>query len=184
VVETLPILKIFDFVGALFTAEATTASLVFGNRETAKQLNQGPGRANRVVFAPEGKAGGFVSARAPGRNPRPLCTFVEVVTVYVHAVDTTALNDQRAQYTACRMLLDAVVRAIQLAARSQDIADLPLKIGEAQWVGDNVERQFGAELAFALEVHCAVPDQAYPTQAASPTMGADLDVEGDLTEDI
>lgn len=184
--ETLPILLIFDEVAALFAAESTTASLVFGRREIAKQTNQGLGRANRVVFAPEDELGEYGSARAPGRNPRPLATLAERVTVYVHAVDTSALNDERAQYTACRLLHDAVVRAILLASKTKAIADVPVKLGKPRWVGDNVERQFGAELAFTLEVMCSIPDQAFPTITPVATITGEIDPLGDgvVTEDI
>lgn len=184
--ETFPILLIFDEVAALFTAESTTAALAFGNREIAKQMNQGPGRANRVIFAPEGELGEYQSARAPGRNPRPLTTLIERATVYCHAVDTSALNDQRAQYTAARLLHDAVVRAILLASKKGAIADVPVKLSKPRWVGENVERQFGAEIAFTLDVMCSVPDQAYPTQEAVGTITAEIDATGDGTveEDI
>lgn len=165
VTDTLALLAIVDSVAARFEAESTTASVVFGKREPAKQINKGIG--GRVCFVPwpKGKAGKFSSPRAPGRNPRPLATLLEACAVYVQGWDAgpTNANDERAQYAACRLLFDATVRAIYLAAPGT------VEFLEAEELGEAVERHFGRELRFDFTVQAMIPDVELDTPAGSGT---------------
>lgn len=159
----LPLEIVFDAVKALFDDEGPPVACVFGWREVPKQINQGPGGAARVVFVPglDGKAGEYMGARRPGRNPRPLRTLVESARVHCWAFDSTAPNDERAQYRAAMLLHDATVRAIELALRSADAPNVPgdgKSFDEPVWIRKDSERAFGAELAFTLRVEHAIFD--------------------------
>ncbi len=153
---TLALLAIFDAVKAELAAQAVTANVVFGKREPAKQINRGAG--GRVCFEPgvEGKAGKYVAARDPGRNPKPLYGFREWATVYVWAFDATSANDERKQYEAVRELHDQVVRAIYKAMHGT--AQGGSELTDPVWVGENKERTHGAEIKFTLDVPALVPD--------------------------
>jgi len=168
-VLALPLLV--ERVETLFTADGTTANVVFGWREVAKQINQGTGRANRVVFEPGDSLalGDIGGANQPGRNPRPIATLSELSTVYVWAVDATAPNDELKQYTAARLLFDAVVRAIHNCAAGHATlgARIGYRITKPRWVRDNPERTFGAEIAFTLAVDSMIPDEPW----TEPTVG-------------
>lgn len=145
-----------------FADDELTANIVFGWREPAKQINQGPGRANRVCFVPgvDGKAGDYGPARFPGtRNdgsPRHLATFHELVSVYVWAFDGDAPNDELKQYEACRDLHDSVVRAIYL---SPNVKPRQMALSDPKWLVDRKERRFGVELVFTIEIEGAIVDE-------------------------
>jgi len=175
-------------VKALFVAEVSaggaTANVVFGKREPTKQVNQGPGRANRVVFSPgdpSGKAGTLEGAKLDRRGvfggrkrtSRSLATFRELATVYCWACDATdaaTKNDESKQYDAARLLFDQVVRAIY---RSPNVGHGGFKISGAQWIQNKVERVDGAEIMFLLEIEAMVPDEPglgdAPTAVVNPT---------------
>lgn len=157
---------LYENVRARLGEEQPGTVVAFGWRERAKQVNQGTGRANRVIFEPgdAGKAGGYSGAKRPGRNPRPLGTLTETCTVYCWACDAEsaeAANQELAQWRAARMLHDAVYRAIQLALRTKAEANLNVKFDAPEWVLTNVERPFGAEMKFRLTLDAMIPDEAY-----------------------
>src|SRR5690606_1560659 len=85
-----------DVRGYLAAREATAQTVVaFGDREVAKQINQGTGRANRVVVAPGddgGNLGGYGPPAKIGRNPRHLWEWQLTARVYVWAYDPAAPN--------------------------------------------------------------------------------------------
>lgn len=184
--EELALLLLYDDVAARFAAEAPTIQCSFGWREPTKQINQGAGGAARVVFEPgvERKAGKYTGARRPGRNPRPLRTMLESCTVRCWAFDASAPNDERAQYRAARLLHDATVRAIELSMRSKALANLnPEPFTDPKWVGDGVERQFGAELQFTLQLESIVPDTPYDERdQVQAGIGTFLNDEQDSTD--
>lgn len=177
-VLALPLLV--ERVETLFAKDGTTANVVFGWREVAKQINQGTGRANRVVFEPGDSLalGDITAANQPGRNPRPIATLGELATVYVWAVDSTAPNDELKQYTAARLLFDAVVRAIHLCAVGHStVADrIGYRITKPRWVRDNPERAFGAEIAFTLALDAMIPDEPW-TEPTAGTIDASIGVK-------
>lgn len=163
---------VYEDVKARFALEAPDVAVVFGWRSPPNQLTQGTGRANRIAFVPgeAEKAGSYVGARAPGRNPRPLRTFIETCTVYCWAFDgaTKALaNSDLAQWRAARLLHDAAIRAIELAMRKGSIANLSrVPFTSPRWVKPDGERGFGAELGFVLSLESAVTD-ALPNLAGA-----------------
>lgn len=176
---------LFQDVKALFVSEAvTTANVVFGKREPTKQVNQGVGRANRVVFVPgdpSGKAGTYEGAKIHRRGfggghkaSKSLLTFKELATVYCWAVDATdsaTLNDENKQYDAARLLHDQVVRAIY---RSPNMGHGTFKLSSPTWFQDKVERRYGAEIMFLLEIEAMIPDEPglgqLPTAIVNPTI--------------
>lgn len=166
--EDLPVLAlpvVFQNVVERFALEAANVKVVFGWKEPPKQVNQGIGRAARVCFVPgEGESmGSYVRARAPGRNPRSLATLLETCTVFCWAyngLNKATANDELAQYTAARLLHDAVVRAIELAMRKKQIANLSIApFTKPRWVRPGADRALGCELAFVLTLECNIPDE-------------------------
>lgn len=186
--EELACLALYDDVVERFATESPTVKIDFGWKAPAKQVNQGEGGASRVVFVPgaEGKIGQYNGARRAGRNPRPLATLVERLTVYVWAFDGSDPHDDRTQYRAAKLLHNAVVRAIQLSMRSGSLANLPasgVAFEEPTWILSKVERRFGAELKFGVNVEEMIPDVAYDEVSnAQATIGAYLNDELDSSD--
>lgn len=164
------LLQLVRDVRQLFADEGVTANVVLGDREPAKQLNQGPGRANRVVFAPgddSGKAGQYGAARNPGRVPRPLRTWNALCRVYVWAYDSAAPQDEERQYEAVWALHDWTVRAIHRKAHGT------YQIGDPRWLSSPKERAFGKELVFMLELEVPIldtPRQVIPGGGIEPAI--------------
>lgn len=158
---------LFEAVRDRFALEGPDANVVFGPREKTKQINQGPGRANRVVFSPgdpSGKAGkyeGAKLARVPlaERRTRSLRTFRELATVYCWGKDGDHPNDEAAQYEAARLLHDYVVRAVYRSP----VGHGSFELSGPQWIRKDTERTNGAEIMFLLEFEAAVPDEAPPS---------------------
>ena len=149
---------VIEDVRQRFIDEGTQCNVSFGRREKSKQINQGPGRANRVVFEPsvDGKLGKYDAARYPGRNPRPLRTLKEWCTVYCWGWDGTKANDELAHYTQARLIHDAVIRAIYLSVQS---GHGTFQLSDPMILVDKVEKVFGCELKFTLEVSAMIPDE-------------------------
>lgn len=153
------LLKLVRDVREVFAEEGVTANVVLGDREPAKQLNQGPGRANRVVFAPgdeNGGAGEYTAARNPGRNPRPVRTLSAVCRVFIWAYDGSAPNNEEAQYEAVWTLHDLTVGAIHRKAHGT------YQLSAPRWLNRNIERAFGKELMFLLQLEVPILDRPVP----------------------
>lgn len=162
-VLALPLL--YEAVSARFTAESTNAPCVFGWRASA----QAPGYARRVVWEPgeDGDAGTLVGARSPGGNPRSLGTLHERFTLYIEAQDPAAAEDELAQYTAARLLFDAVHRAIYLAAHGT------VALESLAWVTEKNVRRYGATLRAVYAIDAMIPDL--------PMTGAPVDTGAQIT---
>lgn len=172
--DTLALEKLYDDVVARFVADAaeedppgTPPAQAFGWRSPAHRAGTMP----RIVWVPgddaSGDLGAFLPARNPGRNPRPLQTLGELVTVYIEAVDLTDPENERAQYRAARLLFDAWLRAVYLAARGT------YAIRSQRWLDDRATRRYGATIRVVLVLEAMVPDHAYET--------APVDVSADVT---
>lgn len=172
VVLALPYL--FDEVSARFTREGTAAYMTFGWLETARQIDTG----NRIVWTPGdrgGNVGAVAAAKYPGRNPRALATLEELFTCEITASDPAAPDDERAQYVAARLLYDAWLRAVYLAAVGT------FRVVSAEWVGGDRARRHGATIRAVCTVQAVVPD--LPIALAPVDAGAALAVqELDVTE--
>lgn len=161
--DTLALDHLYDAVVARFIADAgaatpptTAPTQPFGWRAPAQR----PETLPRICWVPgddqSGELGELGAARQPGRNPRPLATLGELVTVYVEAVDTTDPENERAQYRAARHLFDAWWRAVYLAARGT------VRVRSTRWQQhDRAVRRYGATIRVLLELQAMVADAPY-----------------------
>jgi hypothetical protein len=143
--------KLYDDVEAQLTADGTAVTCYFGWREKERQRT-----GDRLIWEPgdsSDSAGRLVAARKPGRTPRPLATLEELCTVYVVATDETDKENQRAQYTAARLLYDAFVRALYLAGYGT------VSLVSSTWELDRKIRQRGAAIRVVLSVDAMIPDE-------------------------
>lgn len=164
------LLKLVHDVREVFAEENVTANVVLGDRESAKQTNQGPGRANRVVFAPgdeNGGAGEYAAARNPGRNPRPVRTWIAIARVYCWSWDSSAPNDEEKQYEAVWTLHDWTVVAIHRKAHGT------YQLSKPRWLNAVKERTFGKELVFMLQLEVPILDTPYPVVSDVQNSGVD-----------
>jgi hypothetical protein len=158
-----------------FTTTAPVLRVVpnaFGWRRPAQRT----GLSHRICWVPgkDGDVGKLEGARQPGRNPRPLATLQELFTVYIEAQDASAAEDELAQYKAARVLFDAWLRAVYLAARGTFTVE---SIG---WVDDKKERRFGATLRIVCTVQAMVPDAALeiaPVDTTAEVTASVLDLD-------
>ena len=149
----LALLDLYDRVEARFTSEATPCTLLFGWDESPKQL-----RGPRIVMVPgdDGATAfnGALPVRQPGRNPRPLGNLAELFHVVVSASDTATPENDRAQYTACRLLFDAWYRAANLAV------GIRMVFISASWLVERTVRRAGAALVATFTIEAMIPDSA------------------------
>lgn len=185
-VFALPLL--FDAMSAILAADVIPPpTMKFGWKEVAKQINQGTGRANRIVFAPGDEHFEFgkdLAPDKPGRNPRPLATEEELFTAYIWAVDNSDRNNERLQYEAARALYDAWRRALYLATHTDgDNGIGPAAVVMQRWSksGDRLERPFGAEIIAVCTVQAMVPDIADDELGEADNVGSITTVHELLT---
>jgi len=149
----LALLDLYDLVEARFTSEATPCTLLFGWDESPKQL-----RGPRIVMVPgdDGATAfnGALPVRQPGRNPRPLGTLAELFHIVVSASDAAAPENDRSQYTACRLLFDAWYRAATLAV------GIRMVFISASWMVERTVRRAGAALVATFTIEAMIPDSA------------------------
>ena len=150
---------LFDLVVARFAREGTDVPQSFGWRAPQRHTTTSA-RIAWVPGDPSGHAGELSSARNPGRHPRPLATLLERFTVILSAVDPDAPEDERRQYEATRLLYDAWLRAVYLAARGT------FRIVSSTWDTTHNLRRRGAALVVVATVEAMIPDTP---QATVPT---------------
>lgn len=155
------------------TTDPNVVEQPFGWREPAKRS-----ATFRIVWVPgddqSGDLGEVGPARNPGRNSRPLATVQELFTVYIEARDNTAPQNELAQYTAARLLFDAWLRAVYLAAHGT------FEIKSARWLADLKQSRAGATLRVLASVQAMVPDapfEAAPADTAADVTTSELDVD-------
>ena len=139
--------QLFDAVKARLEAAGVTAEVVFGERQPPQQLNQGTGRANRVVFAPGDDAGNLGTYDAPvkpGRAARSLWDWMLLARVYVWAYDPSAPEDEIVQWKAVVELHDLVIEAIHAFCSAFYAPTSPKNVAKPN------ERRFGKEMVFLL----------------------------------
>lgn len=163
------LLELVDAVRDTLAAEGVAATVVYGRREPAKQINGvGAGRVAFVRGDDGGAAGDLKPPRSPGGYPaRTLWRWHEHARVYVRAYDATQPEDEAAQYAATRVLLQWVVRSIHEAAFGK------YAIGAPRWVESAVERQRGEELVFQLALETELMAIDWPG-----TPGGELAAQG------
>ena len=128
----------------------------YGRRALTKQINQGDGCANRVVFCPPAtRAGVFGPPRSPGQPPgasergvgagRPIATMRFPYEVHCWAYDPTAKDNELAQHNAALALARAVLAAIRSSAQGGVGAHA---LANGGFTTPPVELLFGAEFVF------------------------------------
>ena len=154
--------ELFDSVKARLETDSPGTVVAFGAREVGKQINQGTGRANRVVFVPDddGGLGDYAPPRSPGGNPRVIWELTNSGRVYVWAYDGTGPEDERKQFDACIRLHNSVVRSIQRFASGK------YKLRRPRNTSAVVERRFGYEIVFVVEICQPVPGVEAPDTGA------------------
>ena len=156
-------------IDAIYTAlqglASASRSVSFGDRQVAfspSGLAVGAdGSMSRIVLTvgdEAGKAGKFVAARKPGRNPRPFVDWMALVAVYAWVYLPGSPTDDQAHVTASTALLNAVVAAINSAA----ITDLSFADAESAWTKKDVERAAGKTLKVTFLVRVPMVDTTYP----------------------
>jgi hypothetical protein len=170
-----PFRQLVEGVQAYFLEHGVTTVVERGWKNRDEQVNQGPGRANRVIFAgskPDGSAGTIVNPRQVGwrevgedpENPdyaiRALSDWSRALYVSIWAFDGDHPNDEGAQDDAVYALFTWVQRAVQSVA-----------FGNAVWGKASftvpAERGFGLELLVELTFQHMIPD--LPTEITRPS---------------
>lgn len=157
---------LYDSVRGEFAAQALNVEQPFGGREKSRQLGDRP----RIVWVPgseTGDLGRIVPAKRPGRNPRPLLTLQELFHCQITGFDASAAEDERAQYHATRLLYDAWLRAVYLAAYGT------FEIVSQRWLTQRSESRFGLSIIATGAIEAMIPDESNPEM---PTEGASADM--------
>lgn len=152
---------LYEDVVARFESEGATMEQPFGWREPQRRL-----AGRRIVWVPgdDSDVGEISTPTKPGRNPRPLYTLDELCTIYVEAYDQEQPENERAQWRACRLLLDDVLRALYLSAHTR------VSMRGARWVtNDKNERRAGAAVRLVIAIESMVPDADVDTSTANST---------------
>lgn len=146
---TLAVTHLVDRVEASMIDAGVVLPHAFGWREPARRDGQ-----SRIVYVPgdDGLLGEVLPARYPGRSPRPLATIDELVTVYLEGKDAAAPENERAQYTATRLLLDSWLAAVRRTCPGWAY------VRECRWVDDKNLRRHGSTIRAVLVVEAMVPD--------------------------
>lgn len=170
---------LITMVRQYLTDNGVTCTVVVGFRELAKQINQGTGRANRLVFVPaseSGDAGRIVSVRDPGRRiitqtdpvvdetvtvgeVRSLGDWDQNITLSVFAHDGANPRDELAQHVAVSELLQWAKRAVDNTGFAN------ITWGAVRYVVPK-ENTFGAELRVGLTFSSPIYD--VPLEVGTP----------------
>lgn len=149
-------------VTAFFAALDEATEVLTGYRERAKQLTQGGGGANRVIFLPgdpSGAAGKIAPPRDVGRQiltendvpiaeVRPVASWERQFTISVWGVDKDKPRDELAQSVATVALFEKTVQAIEQVAHA---GGPNLEWGSVSWTLPR-EATFGSELLVSVQL--------------------------------
>lgn len=163
-----------ESVRSYFATNKISATVEFGVNQLARQINQGEGGANRVVFSidPDGDGGAFIDARlkaSPGGPgvPRPIVTWEKTFIVSVWAVDTSDKGNELLQFVAVENLLESTVQAVRAFAHAD------VTWGNPKWTTSPIEAPFGRELRIPIKMRGALFSLANPTRTPSPVVARD-----------
>lgn len=149
---TLALENLYTKVISDFTAWNINAVHAFGWRELAKHVTGIP----RIVWVPGdpgANAGTSVAPRFPGQIPRAISNLRELFTVYITSFDRTDQENELQSYRMARLLRDAWVRSVYLAAHGT------FAIRAESWVTDKLVRRYGATIRLVCEVEAVVLDE-------------------------
>lgn len=167
-------------VAAYFATVGVTANVSLGWKQPTKQINQGTGRANRVVIIPaDGANGGsLVGVQQPGQrrfgtgddeiSARALYTWERAVIVSCWAVDLTDPHDEELQIEAVEDLFERTIQAVHYSAYND------ARWGKVAWMTNATEQVFGRELRAALTFRHPMFDVEYGLSAPAPLITKDL----------
>lgn len=154
---------------AAFEEASATTSIVFGEREAARRINEAEEGANRIVFAPvDGDAIGEVKPGIEGS----IGVLWESCTILVWGRDPEDIEDEAAQYDATRALFGTLFRALWNAAAGQ------IKFSKVTRV-KTAERLFGTEWKLTISVRddlTAIPDETVTDLIPDPIISFTLPV--------
>lgn len=160
-----------DAVVARFALDGTPCDFAFGWREPNRQGQLPVANIVTMPGDPQGALGDMMGPRYPGAlTVRPLAGLWESFTVYIQAHDPDAPENERAQYRAARLLYDAWIRAVYLAAFGN------WRINTQTWITTKNERRFGAGLRITGGILAVIPDL--------PVTLAPVDTKAELTESL
>lgn len=172
--EVLALPLLYDAVVAQFAADSTSCAFAFGWREPARHVT-GP----RIVFVPGddlGNLGTVLPPKYPGRNPAPLAAMNELFHVVISTYDLAGSENERLQYTACRLLFDAFARA------ALKYAGNALVFTNGTWLTDRETRRHGASLITTWAIDAMIPDEIPGTGLSDLLDHNPTNAEIDVTE--
>ncbi|MDX6479505.1 MAG: hypothetical protein QOG85_15 [Gaiellaceae bacterium] len=177
--------RLMTSVREYLVAAGVTAEVGFGSRALTSQTNQGPGRANRIVFLPyEPRSGAAGKLSEPaqvgprdvmsGTDPtvkvgeiRALADWQRDMIVSVWAYDGAAPNDELAQEIALEQLVEATIRAVHHTGFAT------IELGAINAIVQG-ERKFGRENRMGLRLthplYDAPQDVGYPKPIITKTI--------------
>lgn len=143
--------ELFQAVADAFEDNGGTTSVVFGEREPARQDNQGVGGASRIVFVPcEGDTIGDVKPGQEGNLGRLDAKGV----IYAWAHDPDDPEDEAAQYIATRALFGALYVFLWQASAGT------IQFGKVSRV-KSIERLDGTEWKFTITLRDDLEHEPY-----------------------
>jgi len=174
------VVALFRAVKAYIGSEAISpgTSVVFGNNERQRQINQGVGGANRVVLVPgrlpNGDDGEFDGAPGPGEfvaddgtiTPRIIAAQKKIITFSIWADNSAPDSTAEDRQETLEQLYEYVVQAVQRS---------PAGMANAVWgacrYNNNPQEvrhgdEYLAELSIDTAIFDADPVLARPTAAA------------------
>lgn len=163
----MSIVALVNDVSDYLAAAGVGCNVLFGRNERAKQMNQGAGQANRVVFQPgddSGKFGRIATTHQPGMrsiHQRSIANFEALMIVSVWAAYKIDPNNEREQMCAAEDLLEWVMRAMQ------DLRPGLFEWGAVQITPPSSERIYGLELR--AELAYKFPFLSRPANIVTPS---------------
>lgn len=184
-----------DAVRLWFAARTEGVSVPpVGWRQRVQKLNEGTGRANRVLFMPGAIASGDVPevtdlgkllrGRQSSNNPRVLFEWDIPFTMSVWAVDMTDRNDEQLQIIAVTNLLELALQAVhnaRLPENPGDPASPLISVGLANLITPatvrivtrNAEQYFGREILVGMSMKTPLYDKTFATGTGTPALHPD-----------
>ena len=171
--------KLYTDVVATLAIRDPEIDVPFGWKEPTKQS----GEKKRIVWVPgddTGRLGDLLPVQQTGRVPRPLGTLGELFTVYIVGYDSTAPNDELAQYKAARLLYDRWFSAVYESSHGR------FSLRSQRWETSKKEFRYGACIVVVAFVEAALfKDTANEGVNAAPLDDADVtDTLGSTSENF
>jgi hypothetical protein len=154
---TLALELLYEYACVTLPAVAPGISVVFGHREIVRQINQGLGCANRVVFDPFDTVSTDDPARGLGQNPRSVASLGEGFAIYLWTYDASSPEKELVQWRAARVLYDKVRLMLYLAAGDGTIGT-PIGVKSVGWVPQR-ERGLGCEMRLVCTIGAKIADE-------------------------